>query len=498
MRLVCEELGPTFIKFGQLLSNRPDLLPKELIIELEKLQDKVPPFPTDQMRQLISEDLKQVPEVLFKEFYDTPFASASIAQVHKAVLQNGNEVVLKIQRPGIRQTVIEDIQIMLDLVDILIRRVPSVKAFDPKGLIQSFEESILREMDFINESVNIQRFRLDFKDTPEIYVPAVYRQFTTQNVLTLEFINGIKVSDYNGLHNNNLNRKVIAKRIINLYYKQVFDHGFFHADPHAGNILILPDNVICFIDFGMMGSVLKKDIDQLATLFIAIGQRNIHNIIRALQQLAENPVIENPKRFEYDLNEFVNTYAVTKVHNHEMSTMINSLRNIVLKHKLQVPSHFFLLSRSMIAMEGVVRHLDPSLKLMYAAQPHLVKAVKKKLNPIRFAKGLMSSAFEMAAYLEDLPGDLKETIRKIKSGKVKVDLEHKGIDPLIYTLNRISKQIVAAVIVGSLIVGSSLIILSGARPHWWGISALGVLGLSLAAIVAFGMVSNLRKNDKGY
>lgn len=498
IRLACEELGPTFIKFGQVLSNRADLLPKELISELEKLQDKVPPFPEKQVRKSILEQLGKEPEELFKTFEDTPLASASIAQVHKATLENGQDVVLKIQRPGIREMIKEDISIMYDVVDIFINQYPEIRAIDPIGLIHQFEESILHELDFINESVNIQRFAFNFKDDPDIYIPQVYKRFTTSSILTLEFINGIKVSDHAKLEESGLTKEIIAKRIINSYYKQVFDHGFFHADPHAGNIFALPDNKICFVDFGMMGNVLKKDIDVLASLFSAVNDKNTKKITKALELLADSPFIEDHKKFEYDIFEFVNTFAVTKVHNQEMSTMVSSLRSIVINHKLQVPAHFFLLSKSLISIEGVVRKLDPKMKLLTEAYPYMAGVAKRKLNPLNFVKRIANSAVEFGLYLEDLPGDIKEVVRKIKKGEVKVELEHKGIDPVIHTLNRISKQLVSAIIIGALILGSSLIILADIPPHWHGIPVLGIIGIIISVIVAIGMVNNLSKEDKGY
>lgn len=498
MRMVCEELGPTFIKFGQVLSNRPDLLPRELVHELEKLQDKVPPFSAAEAKRVLGEELNQPLEDIFSELEEQPFASASIAQVHKAVLRDGSAVVLKIQRPGIRETVREDISIMKDVADILVERLPQLKSLDLPELIHNFEESLVREMDFINESINIQRFQYNLKDDPEVHVPKVYKQYTTRNLLTLEFIDGIKVSEHEKLLSAGLDRRVIAKRIIASYYKQVFEYGFFHADPHAGNIFVLPDNRICFIDFGMMGSVLKKDIDQLASLFLAIFDKNIKKIEQALQQLSESPSLVHPKRFEYDLYEFVNTYGLTKVHQNEMSSMVGELRQIVVRHELQVPAHFFLLSRSMVTVEGVVRQLDPHLKLLNEAKPHLEGVIRRKLNPVQIAKRIASSAADFGLYLEDLPGDLRETINKIKTGKIKVDLEHKGIDPLLETAQRITKQVIAAIFSASLIIGSSLLIVAGMPPLWKGVSALGIIGLVLAAVIAFGMLRNISRSKSGY
>lgn len=499
MRLVCEELGPTFVKFGQILSNRPDLLPEALIFELEKLQDSVPPIDGAKAAAVVEEQLKKPVSELFAEFDMKPFASASMAQVHRAKLKTGEDVVIKIQRPGIKEMILDDIRIMYGLAAMLYRRMPSIRAFDPVGLVQNFERSIVKELDFIHESVSVQRFRANFVNSEKnsgTYAPKVYQEFTTEKVLTLEFIKGIKVTDIDRLASAGIDRKELARNLADSFFRQVFDHGYFHADPHPGNLFVLPGNVVCFVDFGMMGSVLPKDLEQIGHLFIAVQKRDVRRIIRSLQQLADNPVIDNFRELESDLNEFVQDNSVRSLHLNEMSTILLDLKDIIVKHKMRVPAHFFLLARSIVTLEGLIRHLDPQLDLMGMARPRMTRVLLRHYNPVQFTKRVLKSVYELGMYMEDFPRDLKNAIRKINSGKIKVDLEHKGIDPLIHTLNRIAKQIITAIIAGALIIGSSLVILADKGPKIEDMSEVGVIGLILAGLIVIGMLNNIRKGDR--
>jgi len=499
MRMVCEELGPTFVKFGQILSNRPDLLPAELIKELEKLQDSVPPIAGTIAKHVLEEELKQKAEDLFYEFDETCFASASMAQVHRATLKTGEKIVLKIQRPGIKLVIEQDIKVMLYMAELFSKRIPSLKSFDPVGLVRNFEDSIIKELDFIHESVNVQRFEYNFKEDADdegwIHSPKVYRELTTAKVLALEFIDGTKITDLQKLTDRGLNKEVIAKRLAVSFFKQIFNYGFFHADPHPGNLLVLENNVVCYLDYGMMGSILKKDIEQFGSLFIAVNKKDVRRIIRSLQMLSDSPTIKNFRQLEADLNEFVQNHSFRSVHSNEMSTILLELKDIIVKHGLKVPTHFFLLARAMVTIEGVIRNLDPTLDLGKLIKPYLIRTVARHYNPIQFTKRVLNSIYEMGMYMEDFPRDIKSAIRKINTGEIKVDLRHKGIDPLVHTINRVTRQIVSAVILSGLVIGSSLLLVNKVHPLWGNSSAFGVIGLIVSGIILVGMMRDLRKGD---
>jgi len=502
MRLVCEELGPTFVKFGQILSNRPDLIPLELTFELEKLHDNVPPMPEDIAKNIVETELNDTVENLFAWFEPTPFASASIAQVHRVTLHSGKRVALKIQRSGIHDIIAEDIKAMYKIAEILERRMPSLKSFDPVGLVKNFEDSILKEIDFINESVNIQRFYNNLENDTSLdqfaEAPKVYPSLTTTKVLAMEFISGIKINQIEELIAKDIDTKIIARRLAVSYFKQIFEYGFFHADPHPGNLLVLPNNHICYLDFGMMGSMLPRDISIFGKLFIAISNKDVKNIIKTLQQLSNNTPIPNMRELEFDINEFVEKYYVREVHENEMSTILLDLKDIIIAHGLKVPTYFFLFARSLVTLEGVIAKLDPKLEQFEIVKPYLRTSVARKYNPLKMGKKVVNSIVEITDYMEEFPSDLKNAIRKINSGQVKVDLTHKGIDPMVHTLQRITKQIIAAFIMVALIIGASLFIVFQINPLWNGISVLGLASFALAVILGFGMISNIRKGDYDY
>ena len=502
MRLVCEELGPTFVKFGQILSNRPDLVPLELTLELEKLQDNVPPMPENAAKDVVETELKGKVENLFAWFEPVPFASASMAQVHKVTLHSGKRVALKIQRSGIYDVIIDDIKVMYKIADVLERRMPSLKSFDPIGLVKNFEDSILKELDFINESINVQRFYNNLQKDNSLdqfaQAPKVYPTFTTSKVLALEFISGIKIDRINELKVKEIDTKVVARRLAISYFKQIFEYGFFHADPHPGNLLVLPNGHICYLDFGMMGSMLPRDISIFGKLFISITYKNVKKIIKALQQLSNNTSISNIRALEFDINEFVEKYYVRDIHKNEMSTILLELKDIIIAHGLKVPTYFFLFARSLLTIEGVIEKLDPKFEQFEIVKPYLKKSSTQKYNPLKMGKKVANSIVELTNYMEEFPSDLKNAIRKINSGQIKVDLTHKGIDPMVHTLQRITKQLITAFIMVALIVGASLFIIFEIQPLWKGISILGMTSFSLAVFLGFAMIMNIKKGDYDY
>jgi len=502
MRLVCEELGPTFVKFGQILSNRPDLIPLELTFELEKLQENVPPMSQKEARKVVETELKGSVEDLFAWFEPEPFASASMAQVHKVTLHSGKRIALKVQRSGIFDIIVEDIKVMYKIAEVLENRIPSIKSFDPVGLVKHFENSILKELDFINESINVERFYNNLQKDKTLeqfaYAPKVYKEFTTIKVLALEFISGIKIDKIPELNKKGFNTKIIARRLAISYYKQIFEYGFFHADPHPGNLLVLPNGHIAYLDFGMMGSMLPRDIYVFGKLFMAISNKNVKEIIKALQKLSNAVVISDMRDLEFDINEFVEKYYVRDVHQNEMSTILMELKDIIMNHGLKVPTYFFLFARSLVTLEGVIEKLDPNFEQFEIVRPYLKKSATKKFNPVIVSKKVVNSIFEVIDYMEDFPSDLRNAIRKINSGKVKVDLSHQGIDPFVHTLQRITKQLITAFIMVALIISATLFVIYEVHPLWKSISIIGMVSFSIAIILGIRMTINIRKGDYDY
>lgn len=499
IRLACEELGPTFIKFGQVLSNRPDLVPVELIQEFEKLQDNVPPMDEETAKRVVETELKGKVEDLFAWYEPQCFAAASMSQVHNATLKTGDRVALKIQRPGIKKIIQEDIKVMYHVAAILEKRMPELRSFSPIEMVEHFEKSINRELDFLNESINVQRFRnylkRDESSKQFAYAPKVFLEYTTDKIITLEYIQGIKISHLNELEEKGHDRGQIAFRLSNTFFKQIFEYGFFHADPHPGNLYVLPNGQICYLDFGMMGSILPRDIDVFGRLFLSLRDQNVQRIIKAIQDLTNNAPIRNMREFEFDVYELVERYYVRELNESEISTVLLEVKDIIVKHHLKVPGHFFLFIKAVITIEGVTYNLDPTLYQFDVVRPYLIKTAAKKLNPLKMGKKILNSLYELGMYMDEFPGDLKNAIKKINDGKVRVDLTHKGVDPLVHTTQRIAKQIIAAFLIAALIIASSLFIIFDIPPLVGGYSDLGIIGFVLAGLLAYGMIRNIRKGD---
>ena len=406
---------------------------------------------------------------------------------------------LKIQRPGIKTIITEDIKVMFSIAEILENRMPSLKSFDPIGLVKNFEEAILKELDFINESINVQRFYNNIKNDHNknqfAHSPQVYQEYSTTKILALEFISGIKIDKIKRLKEKGIDTKVIARRLSTSFFKQIFEYGFFHADPHPGNLLVLPNRHICYLDFGMMGSILPRDVQIFSQLFLAVTQKNVNKIILSIQELSNTTVIKDMRDLEFDVSEFVEKNYVRSVHKNEMSTILLELKDVIITHGLKVPMHFYLFARSLVTLEGVIQKLDPKLNQFEIVRPFLIKNLTRNFNPIKIGEKVVNSIYEMSNYMEFFPRDLKNAIRKINSGQIEVDLTHKGIDPMVHTIQRVTRQLVAAFIMAALIVCSSLFIIIDAKPLWRGFSSFGIIGLIIVLILGIGMIRDIIKKD---
>lgn len=495
IRLVCEELGPTFVKFGQVLSSRRDLLPPELIKELCKLQDSVPSFPGKIAKKIIDEEFGAFRNNKIVYFDESPFASASMAQVHKGTLETGEHVAFKVQRPDIRETIEEDIQIMRDIAGILAERMPSVKHFNPVGLVDQFSSSIHYELDFIHESINAKRFAYNFRESKVIKAPKIYDEFTSTKILTMEFVDGVKPVLDKLEVGAFTDTKQIAKDIADSFFKQVFEHGFFHADPHAGNIIINDKNEIYYIDFGMMGTILKKDMEQLGNLLLSIEMQDVKMMMNAIAYLTNVVVFENKKSLEYELIEYINKYAFTKDFHLQVGQMLTDLTEVMTNHQLHIPSHFFLITRAMFSLEGLIRDLDHEVVLMNEIKPIIKKRILEDRNPVTSGEKIINSMYDLGNYLEEFPSDLRQTMKLIRKGKLRVNLKHEGIDPTVKTLNRLGRQLIIVILVSSIILGSSVFVLADSNPKIIGIPVYALLGYLLAIILGVFLLLRLYQKE---
>jgi ubiquinone biosynthesis protein len=482
VRMALEELGPTFVKLGQILSTRPDLTPIEFVEELSKLQDRVPPFPYAEVAQIIESELGMPPEDIFQHFDEMPLAAASIGQVHRAQLKDGEEVAVKVQRPGIRKTIEVDLEIMLHLASLMERYLEEFQTTRPVRIVEEFARTLEKEIDYTIEASHMERFARQFMDDPTVYVPKVFREVTTERVLTMEYIDGVKASEIDRIEKEGLDRKIITARGADLILKQVFDHGFFHADPHPGNIFVLPGNVICYLDFGMMGSIDRQSREDFADLVHSVVNRDESRAMQALLTLTQYDEEPDRRLLARDLGDFLGRHLYKPLKDIQMEKLLHQLMDMVSRHRLQMPPDLFLMMKALATIEGVGLSLDPDFEMIGQAAPFIQRVKMDQFRPERVASDIFRSGTELVRLIQEIPGELRELLRQMKRGKVKMEFEHVGLEPMLETHDRTSNRIAFSIVIAALVVGSALIVLSKTPPLLFGIPVIGIIGF-LAAVV---------------
>lgn len=481
MRLAMEELGPTFIKLGQLLSTRPDLIPHEYTDEFGKLQDQAAFVPAEQIRAQIALDLKRPVETLFADFSDLPLAAASIAQVHRARLLTGEEVAVKVLRPGVEELVATDLDILMGLAHLLERHMPAVAVYEPSTIVKEFRRTLKRELDFTREGHTINRFAANFAGDPTIRFPNIFWTHTGTRVLTLEFIDGIKVSDFEKLELAGYDRKIIARNGAETFLRQVLTHGLFHGDPHPGNIFVLPGNTICMLDFGMVGRLGDELKQYLAELLLGILSRDPDRIISQLLYSGELAEEVSMRALKRDLTDFIDDYSEIPLQELNTGRMLGDFVDILVHYRIKFPADFMLLIKALVTMEGVGRRLDPDFNMIGHLKPFMERLVRERTsagNLTREAGHLFST---YSSLIRNLPRDIKELLNRINRNKFKIDLEHRGLDRLITDIDKSSNRLSFSLLIAALIVGSSLIMQTEKGPMLFGFPMLGFLGYSIAA-----------------
>jgi ubiquinone biosynthesis protein len=496
LRMAMEELGPTFVKLGQLLSTRPDVLPRPYIEEFTKLQDEVPALPVEEIKRQILRQLGRPVEAVCLEFTDEPIAAASIAQVHRGRLQGGEEVVFKVRRPGITRTVETDIDIMMGLAHLIEQHVPAVAIYDPVGLVKEFRRTIRREMDFNREGHTIERFAANFTGDPTVYVPKVYWEHSGETVLTLEYVPGIKITEFQELTSRGFDLKELARRGAKAFLKQVLDHGVFHGDPHPGNIFVLPDHVICMLDYGMVGRLSPELKQQLIDLLEALLHRDVERIIAQLIYSGELTDDSDLKSLRRDLHEFIEDYYDILLQDLRVGRLLTDFIEILTQHRIRFPADFMLLAKALIAMEGLGRQLDPEFNMIDYMRPYIEQLVRERFSPGSVSREVIRVAHSYSSLAKNLPRDIKEFINRLNRNQFKIDLEHRGLERLVTDLDRSSNRISFAVVIGALIVGSSLIMQTNKGPLIFGFPILGFLGYSIAGFLGLWLAIGILRSGR--
>ena len=496
-RLALEELGPTFVKLGQILSTRPDLIPPDYIEELKKLQDKVPPFAYDQVEQIIKRELGADILKIFKSFEQKSFAAASLGQVHQAILENEDKAVVKVQRPDIEKTIETDLDILFHLARLTEKHIPASRLYDPVGIVEEFAKAIRLELDYGTEGRNAERFKKNFEDDKRIYTPKIYWEFSSRRVLTMELIEGIKINNLKELDKIGYDRKKIAENGAKAFMKQILIDGFFHADPHHGNMLVMKDEIIGFIDFGMMGRLDEEIKEKCVDLLIAILERNPNKIINEILNLGITSQEEiDTRSLKIDVREMLDQYYDKSLKEIKLGELINQLVNIAIKYHIRIPAEFALLGKSLLTIEGIGLELDPDFNLAEIAKPYAKDVILERKSPQRLILKLLNDLAELYNLIILIPGQLSNTLKKMEEGVFKLEFQHRGLENLISALDRSTNRLSYSLILAAIIIGSSLIIQTDKGPHFMGFPVIGVLGFLISGVLGLGLVIMILRSGK--
>ena len=481
LRLMLQELGTTFIKFGQLLASRPDLVGEKISEELSQLHDDNPPVNYEEIKELIEDQLGGSLNEFFVEFSEKSLATASIAQVHVAKLHSGEKVAVKVQKPNIEDIVETDLSIMKFIANESDRFDTGFKHLNLPAVIHEFDRSIHKEMDFDNELMNIRHLNDNFKYNDKIIVPVIYPDYSTEKVLTMEYVDGVKLSDVIAGDDPKYNKILIADRIVRAYLKQIFLDGFFHADPHPGNIFITDDNAVCFIDFGMMGVLDDEFRQDLAELMINFSDHNIDGLINQLIRMDILNEKTDINILKSDLNDLFAKYYGMELS--RFNGIIEDLLFLMQKYEVRLPNEFVLMARGLSMVENIALRLDPNINVVEYLKPIATKLIAQRYNPKKMVNNAKNSFFAFEHVLRGLPSLISKTFYKIEEGEVTVNIEVKHI-------SEIANQLSLAIIIAAHLIGSSLVMLIDVGPRFYEMPVLGFVGFTIS--LALGVFTVLR------
>ncbi|GAE26763.1 ubiquinone biosynthesis monooxygenase UbiB [Halalkalibacter wakoensis JCM 9140] len=499
VRLFLEQLGPTFVKLGQIASTRPDVIPADMIQEISKLQDRVSPFPTDEVKTIIEQELGFEIDELFSEFHEEPLGAASIGQVHYAVLKTGEQVAVKVQRPGVEKMIHTDLEILEELAALAEHRLRWAEKYQVKAIVEEFSKAILAELDYTIEAKNAAKIARQFENNQKIRIPSVYKEFSTKKVLTTEYFEGTKISEHEELRNKGYHLGRVANQITHAIFHQVLIEGFFHGDPHPGNILVLEEEVIVFIDFGMVGRLTYDMKIQLANLVIAMMRQSSDGVIKAINQMGLVPEDVNMRLLRLDIEELKEKYYDVPLSEVHLGEAVNDLMEIAHEHRIRIPADLSLLGKTFLTLEGMVEKLDPDFSIMKAAEPFGRQLIKERLHPKRMAERMITHVGEYGEIILEFPKQMKEITALLKKEKIPLEISIPKVELFLTKLDRISNRLSFSIVLLSfsiimvgLIIGSSL---RGQTSVLWNIPAVEI-GFGVALLMFLWLLYSIFKSGR--
>jgi ubiquinone biosynthesis protein len=497
LREMLDELGPTFVKFGQLLSTRPDIVPEDIIVELRGLQDDVRPFPLADVERVISEDLKQPISRLFLDFEETPVAAASIGQVHRAVLPNGKRVAVKVQRPNAPRQIESDIQLLEQAARLVKERVRALDFIDTREIVDEFARSIRQELDYRQEARNAQAFHRNFAGYPHVVVPRVYWSYTSQRVLTLEYLEGIQLADLQTDAWTMEQRKRLAYVIAETWLTMIFRHGFFHGDPHPANILVLAPDKIGLVDFGLSGKLTDRDLSKLTALFIDAAHENVEALPRRLADLGVRYPKDKEEQFISELHTIYSRYYGSTLNEIDPLQVIREAFGLIYEMNLRLPSRFVMLDKAIATIGSVGVELYPDFNVFEVARPYARSLILERFTPGRVANRARREGLQLAQMASALPYQVYETLEQVRAGEIEIGFVHKGLDDLMHKLDVVSNRLVVALIVVGGLIGSSLIgIFAHSGPHFLGLNVVSAFGFIASGVLGIWLLFGVIRSGR--
>lgn len=487
-RMVLEELGTTYIKLGQLLSMREDLIPEEYALELSKLQDEVPPFEYKEVKRIIEEEFRVPIEDLFDSFEEKPLAAASIGQVHRAKTKNGQAVVVKVQRPDINEVIESDLEIMYSIAGFAEEHIPELRLYRPLEIVDELSRSIHAEMDYTQEGRNTDHFATNFGENRGIFIPKVYWDHTSTRVLTLEYIEGVKSSCLDLLDEKGFDRSKIAHTVGNAFMQQVFEDGFFHADLHPGNMLIKDDGKIALIDFGLVGHLSAEIRNMLIDELIAITKGDIDLFVEILQDMGYIGDHVDITSLKADVGYFRTKYYGRPLKDLDTHAILEELTGILRKHQVQIPSNLALLARAVLTVEGFGRMMDPDFNISELGESYGKKILKQRLSPQNLAQNTYSHVLDWSRVFRKAPTKISHILDVAEKGYLKLKIEPESANRISADINAASNRLSLSLMISAVIVGSSMIIQTNMKPYLWGVPLLGVFGFLVAGLFGLWLI----------